>query len=295
MENNTKFGSRLRELRTKASMTLRELAEKVGVNFTYLSKIENGTLPPPSQRVICQLAEVLNAERDELLILAGVIPTDIAEILKDHETLERLRQERDKKDESTITIQNKQEETIQPTGYAGKARDDNRTNISFFRIITAAFLTIIIGILLWFAAPVTDNALSANNVGVVYNNKGEYEKALESFNKAIELDSGFPLAYNNRGWAYLELGQYDNAIIDCTKAIELDPRLAFAYSNRGLAYIRLGQFEQAISDCTRAIELDPGLALAYSNRGQAYINIGKYEEAIADLDKAVELNPKLTK
>jgi len=274
-------------------MTLRELAEKVGVNFTYLSKIENNTLPPPSKKVISQLAEVLNADTDELLILAGIIPADIAEILKDREKLEQLRQGRERNDESITIVNHKQEGVVQSMEQDRELIDISRTNISVFRIITATFLTILIGILIWFASPVTDNALSANNEGVVYNNKGEHEKALESFNKAIELDPEFSIAYSNRGWAYLELGHYDRAIVDCTKAIELDSKLALAYSNRGLAYIRLGQFEQAISDCTKAIELDPGLALAYSNRGQAYINIGKYEEAIADLDKAVELDPKL--
>ena len=93
MVNNKKFGNRLRELRTQAGMTLRELADLVNVNFTYLSKIENGALPPPSEKVIRKLAEVLNFDKDELLTLAGIIPADIAEILRDRKTLERLRAE----------------------------------------------------------------------------------------------------------------------------------------------------------------------------------------------------------
>src|SRR4030065_1244793 len=93
MVNNQKFGNRLRELRPEAGMTLRELADLVNVNFTYLSKIENGALPPPSEKVIRKLAEVLNFDKDELLTLAGIIPADIAEILRDRKTLERLRAE----------------------------------------------------------------------------------------------------------------------------------------------------------------------------------------------------------
>jgi transcriptional regulator with XRE-family HTH domain len=46
------FSTRLRELRIKARLTQRELAEKVGVDFSYLSKLENGVLPPPSEKVI---------------------------------------------------------------------------------------------------------------------------------------------------------------------------------------------------------------------------------------------------
>jgi transcriptional regulator with XRE-family HTH domain len=93
MENKRSFGTQLRELRKSAGLTLRELAEKVNVNFTYLSKIENGALPPPSEKVVKQLAAVLNYNEDELLALAGIIPADIAEILKDRRTRERLRSE----------------------------------------------------------------------------------------------------------------------------------------------------------------------------------------------------------
>ncbi|TET67120.1 MAG: XRE family transcriptional regulator, partial [Dehalococcoidia bacterium] len=53
------FGARLRELRILAGLTQRELAEKIGVDFSYLSKIENGVLPPPSEKVILRLAEAL--------------------------------------------------------------------------------------------------------------------------------------------------------------------------------------------------------------------------------------------
>ncbi|MQY72258.1 MAG: helix-turn-helix domain-containing protein, partial [Dehalococcoidia bacterium] len=71
------FGARVRELRILAGLTQRELAEKIGVDFSYLSKIENGVLPPPSEKVILRLAEALNADKDELITLAGRIPADI--------------------------------------------------------------------------------------------------------------------------------------------------------------------------------------------------------------------------
>ena len=72
-------------------MTLRQLANKVGVDFTYLSKIENGVLPPPAKKVILKLVAALDADRDELMILAGKVPSDIAPILKNRKTLQHLR------------------------------------------------------------------------------------------------------------------------------------------------------------------------------------------------------------
>ena len=92
-----KFGARLKELREQAGLSQGELANKVGVNFTYLSKIESGVRPPPSEKVILRLAEVLDADRDELMTLAGKVPSDIAEMLKNRETLQFLRSGRTRK------------------------------------------------------------------------------------------------------------------------------------------------------------------------------------------------------
>lgn len=74
------FGARLRELRKAKSLSQRALAEKVGINFTYLSKVESERLdfaPYPSEDLIRKLAAVLNADVDELLLLAKKIPPDI--------------------------------------------------------------------------------------------------------------------------------------------------------------------------------------------------------------------------
>jgi transcriptional regulator with XRE-family HTH domain len=70
------FGTRLRQLRV-GKFNQRSLADKVGIDFTYLSKIENGKMPPPSEEVIVKLANALEADADELLQLAKKVPEDI--------------------------------------------------------------------------------------------------------------------------------------------------------------------------------------------------------------------------
>lgn len=74
------FGEKIRELRKAKNLTLRNVAAKVDVNFTYISKIENGKLDfgdYPSEKLIRKLAKVLKADVDELLLLAEKIPADI--------------------------------------------------------------------------------------------------------------------------------------------------------------------------------------------------------------------------
>ena len=74
------FGERVRALRTGHRLTLRETASRVGIDFTYLSKIENGKLDRsdyPSEKLIRRLAEVLDGDTDELLLLAEKVPDSI--------------------------------------------------------------------------------------------------------------------------------------------------------------------------------------------------------------------------
>lgn len=74
------FGERIRELRKTKNLSQRGLAEKVGVSFTYISKIENEKLDfgdYPSEELIRKLAKSLSADADELLLLAEKIPKQI--------------------------------------------------------------------------------------------------------------------------------------------------------------------------------------------------------------------------
>jgi transcriptional regulator with XRE-family HTH domain len=76
------FGERLRELRKAKNLSQRALAEKVDINFTYLSKVESEKLDfaqYPSEELIRKLAKALDADVDELLLLAKKIPPDIRE------------------------------------------------------------------------------------------------------------------------------------------------------------------------------------------------------------------------
>lgn len=76
------FGERIRELRKKKNLSLRALAEAVGVSFTYISKIENEKLDfgdYPSEDLIRKLTAALEASEDELLLLAKKVPPDIRE------------------------------------------------------------------------------------------------------------------------------------------------------------------------------------------------------------------------
>lgn len=77
------FGQRLRDLRKQKNLSQRDLAARVGIDFTYLSKIEGGRLDPPSEVIIQRLAQVLEANEDELINLAGKVPKDLKAVLEE--------------------------------------------------------------------------------------------------------------------------------------------------------------------------------------------------------------------
>ena len=76
------FGERVRTLREARYLGLRKLAERVGMSPTYLSKIERGQFPPPSEAKIKLIAGVLEQDPDEFLALAGRVSSDLSEIIK---------------------------------------------------------------------------------------------------------------------------------------------------------------------------------------------------------------------
>jgi transcriptional regulator with XRE-family HTH domain len=71
------FGEALRELRRKHGVTQRELADKTGLDFSYISKVENGRNPPPAADTIVKICAALEEPPEQLLALTAKLPSDI--------------------------------------------------------------------------------------------------------------------------------------------------------------------------------------------------------------------------
>ena len=78
----------------------------------------------------------------------------------------------------------------------------------------------------------------------------------------------------HRGVAYYNKGDYDRAIADYTKAIELKPKLAVVYSNRGEAWLHLAEWDKARADLTNARDLGVDIIASFHND---YKNVEAYE------------------
>ena len=108
---NTIFGpfirSRREELRSSdREFSVRKVAARIGVEPSYLSKIERGEQAPPSEAKIVALAEVLDEDPDVLLAMAGKVSSDLQEAIRKRPQLfaELIRQLRDAPDRAVLRI-----------------------------------------------------------------------------------------------------------------------------------------------------------------------------------------------
>ncbi len=87
-----KFGQRVRSLRLDQELTQQELADRLDVSMSYISKVENGKLhfgDYPSEKFIHKLAGELKTDEDELLLLADKVPSTIRERIRQRPELFR--------------------------------------------------------------------------------------------------------------------------------------------------------------------------------------------------------------
>jgi transcriptional regulator with XRE-family HTH domain len=78
---NMTFGEKLRQVRRDAGFTQRGLAESAGLDFSYISKVENDRNSPPAADTIVRICNVMKVPPESLLALTGKIPSDVKETI----------------------------------------------------------------------------------------------------------------------------------------------------------------------------------------------------------------------
>jgi transcriptional regulator with XRE-family HTH domain len=83
----SEFGELLRNLRKQRRVTQRQLADQVGIDFTYISKIESGTMDPPAEDKIIRIAEVLLVEPEGLILAANKVPKSFQRLITENKEI----------------------------------------------------------------------------------------------------------------------------------------------------------------------------------------------------------------
>jgi len=173
-----------------------------------------------------------------------------------------------------------------------------------------------------------ENFEAHNALGYSYYLKGDYYKALEILNKALELKPDYINSSLNRGLVLSELNSDSLALSDFGKVLKKDPENYFALANKGIILVRRGNIESA-KNCfllslksnpvyyrsyynlgmyyqsknnpdsayyyySQSIRYNPRFWGAYNNRAVVLLDQKKYGESLIDLQKAISLRPFYT-
>jgi tetratricopeptide (TPR) repeat protein len=119
-----------------------------------------------------------------------------------------------------------------------------------------------------------------------------YDKAIEYFNTAIELDSLFWNAYEMMGRVYAVSGDYEKAIWTLDKYISLAPNFALSHYGKGNIYLNYDKIDQALESYNKALEILPDFFATQEKLGLCYLykkDFGKAEYYFRQFAKDDEL------
>ncbi|MBP7056306.1 MAG: tetratricopeptide repeat protein, partial [Candidatus Omnitrophica bacterium] len=128
----------------------------------------------------------------------------------------------------------------------------------------------------------------SSNLATEYMMRGEYDRAIELFQKTAATSTDPAGLYNNLGIAFSTIKNELEAINAYKKAIEANPEFAEAYNNLGVSYAQVGDKQNAVEAFRKAIEINPNYAEAYNNLGSETTDPGLAVEAY---EKALEIRP----
>ncbi|MDY6934435.1 MAG: tetratricopeptide repeat protein [Spirochaetota bacterium] len=174
-----------------------------------------------------------------------------------------------------------------------------------------------------------EKAIALTYIGIIYDDRGDYNKAIEYYTRALKYDDKNPIVYRNMAIAYRHKRDLDMAGQIIRKGLDVDPEDINNQILAGNIYFEQGRYREAIHQYEKAIELDPNNAralynlalslqkrgdevasieylkrsgaidkigevayLAYSRLGVIYTERNDYDSALKYLKMAISINPK---
>lgn len=127
--------------------------------------------------------------------------------------------------------------------------------------------------------------------GLCYRNLEDYDKAIEYYNDALEIEPDNKTALNNKGYALEMKDQIEEAIEMYKKSLEVDPNYDMPLVNLTKIYIDRKDYQAAIKEYKNALEVDSINTANWIDLGRAYRFMEKYDEAILAYNQALKLVP----
>jgi predicted O-linked N-acetylglucosamine transferase (SPINDLY family) len=135
----------------------------------------------------------------------------------------------------------------------------------------------------------TDQALSCNTLGVLFQSLGRLDEAATCYVQALQIESGNPRTHNNLGVILHARGDQAGAMARYTEALRIQPNFAEAWVNLGNLLRLYGRLEEALEAYGRSAAIKPDYATAYYNAGVVQRDLGHVPNSIACYRRALEL------
>ncbi|MDJ0735935.1 MAG: tetratricopeptide repeat protein [Nostocaceae cyanobacterium] len=117
------------------------------------------------------------------------------------------------------------------------------------------------------------------------------QKALETYEKAIELNPDYAEAWNGKGKILYDLNQYKSALAAYDKAIQIEPEYLDAWIGRGFTLHKLQRYQEANFSFDKVLQQENNYPEIWNTKGDALINLKQYDAAIKAYDQAITLQP----
>lgn len=130
-------------------------------------------------------------------------------------------------------------------------------------------------------------------IGIAYNYKKKFESAIQNFEKVVGLKKDHIDSWNNMGFAHEHLNNLEEAKQSYEKALEINHKNVIAIYNLANVYKQQKQYDEAIENYKKATLIDPEFAKAWFYMGSAYIDKKDYDIGVKHLENAIKLDPNL--
>ena len=137
----------------------------------------------------------------------------------------------------------------------------------------------------------TSDVLNHFNSGVHFYTQRELSKAIQAYQKVIELDPTYVEAYNNLGIIYQMVGDVDRAFRAYQKSTEINPRYEKGHNNLGILLFLNGRYEEAVEAFQKALAINSNNIESHINLGILFKKKGQWEKAIESYRKALAIDP----
>ena len=137
------------------------------------------------------------------------------------------------------------------------------------------------------------DAEAHGNLGMAWQERGDFARALTSYARALELNPDFVEAYGNQASALLAQGNLEQAEQACRHALTLRPDYVKAHVYLADTLKAMGRSEEAVTSYQQALKLQPGAAEIYLNLGNAQQDLQQWAPAIVSYRAALHLAPHM--